>query len=370
MVLSAAQQASLAHVTSYARARRAEALGTLGFIRKMCDIADAAYDDAIAQIRTRARVAVHFHPDRPCEDGRTVAARLLEDGRYRSQFETGVSSGSLSAHAGGSRDRWEDRLFGGAYQREATSFAERPKYGSLDLLRHADGPSPRFGSCYFVLAPAVSQRCTYTYLDSHEERVEKATFEELDDVLAALFTEAFLRDSALGEHDLRPPGLVERLRRRLALPLDAVDSLAMAHNLDHYIEAQIHGDISLADDADALVADPSYAGTEIGDCLAALCRRHAVMLRWHAGSALPASEVPRDFRGPTMPSLAARIARNGVVDAHAIGAAAAALHADPAAWADRGSAADVVQELKLLWHVIVKYGRPGRVSRDGAPAAG
>lgn len=38
------------------------------------------------------------------------------------------------------------------------------------------------------------------------------------------------------------------------------------------------------------------------------------------------------------------------------------LRRDPAAWASRGTYADVVQELKLLWHVLVHHGRPARRS--------
>ncbi|NMM52744.1 DUF3626 domain-containing protein [Paenibacillus aquistagni] len=29
---------------------------------------------------------------------------------------------------------------------------DRPNYGALDLKLHLDGPAPRFGSCYFLLA--------------------------------------------------------------------------------------------------------------------------------------------------------------------------------------------------------------------------
>jgi hypothetical protein len=36
-------------------------------------------------------VAVHFHPDRIAADGRVVVERLLDDGVYRSQFETRIS---------------------------------------------------------------------------------------------------------------------------------------------------------------------------------------------------------------------------------------------------------------------------------------
>ena len=48
-----------------------------------------------------ARITVNFHPDRVLADGRTVAQRLAAEGRYRSQFETGISSGGLTAYAGG-----------------------------------------------------------------------------------------------------------------------------------------------------------------------------------------------------------------------------------------------------------------------------
>src|SRR3712207_7188489 len=49
--------------------------------------------------------------------GSTVAEGLLADGVYRTQFETGLSGGSTTAFAGGERDEWERRLFGGAYHR-------------------------------------------------------------------------------------------------------------------------------------------------------------------------------------------------------------------------------------------------------------
>ncbi|WP_343245120.1 DUF3626 domain-containing protein, partial [Streptomyces sp. SID14478] len=59
-------------------------------------------------------MTLNFHPDRllPSADGRTtVADRLAADGRYRGQYETGLSNGSRSAHPGGLRDGWEEALF-------------------------------------------------------------------------------------------------------------------------------------------------------------------------------------------------------------------------------------------------------------------
>jgi hypothetical protein len=78
------------------------------------------------------------------------------------------------------------------------------------------------------------------------------------------------------------------------------------------------------------------------------------------GFALFVDEVPMDFRGPSMPSLAQRIARNGLVDTCTIGSAVMDLKINPSAWSDRGTYKDVLQELKLLWHVLVRYGKPLR----------
>ncbi|MGL5667276.1 MAG: DUF3626 domain-containing protein, partial [Shewanella sp.] len=130
----------------------------------------------------------------------------------------------------------------------------------------------------------------------------------------------------------------------------------MSTNLDHYIEAQIHGDVSLDEDIAMLVADPSFKGTEIGATLSKLCDRYDIELQYHNGFSLHTAQIPSDFRGPTMPSLASRIAIDERVDAYAIGVAARDLYHSPQHWRDRGNRAQVAHELKLLWHVLVKYG--------------
>jgi hypothetical protein len=79
-------------------------------------------------------------------------------------------------------------------------------------------------------------------------------------------------------------------------------------------------------------------------------------LRWHQGFRMRVADVPTDFRGPTMPSLAARVARDGIVDAEATGRGAKELSKDIELWKDRGTYAEVLQELKLLWHVLVRFG--------------
>gem|GEM_PF-228161 len=366
MELASCQMAAIQHINARARGRRSIALETREHIRQMCNLPSQAMESAVETIRSHARVALHFHPDRPVASGQTVAEALLEHGTYRNQFETKISNGGVTAFAGGQRDECERRLFGGSYHTPEVTPEDRPRYGALDLLGHAEGPAPRFGSCYFILAGPASQRCTITYQDSHSDPSEVGTLEELDDVLAALLRDVFFHDAALGERDLTVATLLRRIESALANPVGG----RAAHerpfrNLNQYIEAQVHGPVLLATDADALVVDPSFRGTATEDRLSELCRRYEVALQWHHGFRLPIEDVPSNFRGPSMPSLAKRIATEGIVDVRAIGTAVRDLVTRPDAWSHRGAVPEVLQELKLLWHVLVRYGAP--VS-TGAPA--
>jgi hypothetical protein len=121
----------------------------------------------------------------------------------------------------------------------------------------------------------------------------------------------------------------------------------------------VHGPINLHRDAELLVADPSFAATATGAVLRELAQRYDIPLRWHSGFRLAVPAVPDDFRGPTMPHLARRIAGiDGTLDAAVIGQAAASLRQEPEAWRDWGSREEALQHLKQLWHVLVHYGSP------------
>jgi len=278
---------------------------------------------------TGARVTLNFHPDRLRPDGLSVAEGLLRDGFYRSQFETGVTNASPTAHAGGDRARWEDELFGGAYARDE----ERPKYGAFNVMAHPDGGSPRFGSCFFELAPAVLSRCTFTWGDSHRKPEHVGTIACFDSLRAAWLVALETTGTALGGPRGSGPAL------------------------DDYIEAQVHGPIGLADDVAALVVDPSFDRTPTGDRLRALAERHGIAIRSHAGFVLGASEVPDDFRGPRMRPLAERIAGDALLDAALLGTAARSLIEEPDRWREWATPAETWQHIKQLWHVLVRFGR-------------
>jgi hypothetical protein len=190
-VLSLSQRAALGYVATTggrsdvaARARIADLL-----VRSGCHPDE--YVRTLECIHRHARVVLHFHPDRFGVKSTTVAESLLEDGLYRNQFETGLSSGSLSAFPGGERDLWENRLFGGAYHTDGVASAERPKYGALELVRYPDGPIPRFGSCYVVLRQAVAERNSFTFMGSEDPRATErvGTIGQMHGIMAALFAE-------------------------------------------------------------------------------------------------------------------------------------------------------------------------------------
>lgn len=356
MPLTSSQAAALAHIEQYALARKEAATAVMEEVCAMSAIARELLEEVIYLIQTQARVALHFHPDRLDQHHTSVAEALLSCGLYKNQFETGLSNGKLSPLRGSSRDSWEQKLFGDAYASSEIAVEERPRYGALDLMRHPDGPAPRFGSCYFLLKPRLTQRSTFTYLDSHRNPAERGTINVFEDLMAALLLECFERQYALGEKDITPARLMNYLHNSLSKPYPDLANRAPARNLDHYIEAQLHGKVTLENDVEMLVADPSFQEKPTGETLRQLCQKWGIALRWHGGFRLALADVPGDFRGNQMPSLAARVAPKGLLTAARIGEAAAELKRYPQRWQDRGSYEHCLQELKLLWHVLLRFG--------------
>lgn len=260
------------------------------------------------------RVTLNFHPDR-WVDGATVLEWLARDGRYRSQFETGTSNGGLSAHPGGDRWRWEQRMFGHAY--DDAPAEERPKYGALNHRRRRTGAAPRFGSAHLRLTGAVLDRTSFCFPDSVFEPTAVATADRFG---------------------LLP--LVERFEARaLTDELEATEGGL----LDDYVEAHVHGPVDLAADVEAVVLDPCFRGSAIEEHACAL----GVPVEWHEGRRLTVVELAEHpaFRGPRTVEVGRRIAVHELLDASVIGAAARTGHEDP-------------QDLKRVWHCVARFGTP------------
>jgi Protein of unknown function (DUF3626) len=348
-VLTDGQVAALAHV---------RAVGVRTHDRAAARLGDVADVDAICGlIRDHGRITLNFHPDRLLADGSTVAAALARDGIYRSQFETQISNGSRTAFAGGDRDQWEHTLFGAAYHHVAVVAADRPKYGALNLLNHPDGGAPRFGSSHVRLRPNVNDRATFTFGDSHLGPADIGTIDAFTPVLAALLETARDSGTALG---VPVDDLARRLRELAALPVGADPAMPPSRSLDHYVEAQVHGLIDLAVDAEAIVVDPSFHGTLTGDLLHETAAHAGIALEWHCGFEIAAADVPADFREPETPAFAREVCDRlevaGRYDAAVVGRAAASVIRDPDSWAGWGTQEDLRQQVKYLWHVLVAFG--------------
>ena len=247
-------------------------------------------------------VTLNFHPDIAIS-GRLVSDLLAQDGIYRSQFETGTSSGGLTAHQGGDRWNWESRIFGRAYDHEDASF--RPKYGALNYRSDPVGGSRRFGSCHFRLRSHVRARTSFCYPDSHLEPHNFA----VDDVspLIAL--------AEKNEHLLDPW-------------------------LDNYVEAHVHGPLIIAEDVEALILDPSFKGTRIEKSAVSL----GCQLEWHSGFRLSMDWLAdcRSYRGSLAADAIVQIVEGSWVTPEIL-------------WRARGSALDY-QTAKWVWHCIARYG--------------
>lgn len=359
-----ANRRALQHVRRLARRGRPRHLARIA--RVLGDHGIDADASELCSALVRAPVTINFHPDRLLLDGRTVAAALAEEGVYRSQFESGISSGALTAHAGGGRDRWERRLFAGAYQQPGVRPAERPRYGGLNVMGHLDGACPRFGSCHLRLHPPILDRCTLSFGDSVREPDDIGVTGAMEPVLAALLESTARTGAALGLQGVDLPRLVG-----LLLGGETLEP-ASGHVLDDYIEAQVHAPVRLPADVEAIAIDPSFRGTPSGATLAAGLGAEAA---WLPALEVTLSEIPSDVpadanREPRLwkefcaEGRAARLARlvieehsgDGVhLDAATIGRASASVVRDPKRWRLWGSVAEAQQALKYLWLILLAH---------------
>ncbi len=309
---------------------------------------DASSAERLAEnVKANSRITLNFHPDRRDAQGRTVATGLLVDGRYRSQFETGISNGMRFAAPGGDRSHWESALFDGVYDDERLA---RPIYGALDLFGDPYGGAPRFGSCFVVLEPHCLDRVTLCVGDSHVGPTDVGSSRAMLSVIAGMVDQCATGDG-FGRR-LSTDGLLGSLAAGVA------GAHRSARELDRYIEAQVHGTVELERDVLAIVLDPSFRRTAVERAIASAAERFGFAVEWNEGSEVAPEAIPPSFRGAEMLPLARRTARDdGLVDAAAIGRALAELRfTAPSVTGDPESSPQ--QRYKKLWHCCLAFGRP------------
>jgi hypothetical protein len=345
MKLTESQNTAIKNITEYVNERKDRYIDTIELILYQSNIDTDIFKTYCEHVIKYAQIALHFHPDRKFSEDTSVIEGMLQSGLYKNQFETNISAGSVSAFIGGHRDTWERAVFKGAYQFAKPS--ERPKYGSLNLTLTADGPSPRFGSCYFLLKPEVKNRATFSYGDTYDSPQELGTIDHFELIHAGILKDLFTRGTALGEPNTNVNDFLQLVNSMLPQASDLKCHRKPSKNLDFYIEAQIHGDISLGNDIDSLVVDYSYWGTDIATQLETLCTKYDIELIWNSGLELAVSEFPNNFRGPEVPAFAQKFGVDGKLNAYLIGRASRQMNKDQ----------NHLQMLKYVWHCIVRFGK-------------
>ena len=355
-LLTHSQLNALSYVQKNARQKESDALSNITKLLQDASLPFDCYSSALSSINNKAPIDVSFHPDRPDANGQTVVEGLLHSGLYKSQFETGLSNGGLTAYKGGSRDRWEETLFGGAYQVEGVKPNERPKYGALNLMHYWDGACPRFGSCYFRLKPTVAERCTFSYGDSSTNPSDVAGLSQFVVVMQKLMADVVDQQAALGSENLKLKTLLEHISNQSFSYGSVSPNTPPGRTLDNCIEVHSHGNVNLANDVAWLAVDGSFKSTRCGEQLVYLSEKFRFPIHWNPAFELATDDVPADFRGPTMVPLAAYVAPDGVLNAAKIGKGVVDLRNDHGDWTQWGSAEETLQYLKQLWHVLVTFG--------------
>lgn len=258
------------------------------------------------------RIVLHFHPGWGFGDA-TVLEAMARSGWYRSQWQTGTSNGGLTAHRGGDRWRWESRMFAGRYDDAPAS--ERPVYGAWNRNDDQYGASPRFGSAYLRLRPEATERATFCWPDSVYQPQVIGGPEKLEELCQ-------LADS----RTVHPS---ELSAAAADLPLD--------DPLNDYVEAHVHGGVSLVRDVEAVVVDPTDR-----DAQSATLESLGCAVEEHSGYRVSADAIDLDYRG-SVPVELARLLGGEVTPARLSEASRSGDHD--------------AQAIKWLWHCLARFGR-------------
>lgn len=238
---------------------------------------------------------------------------IVASGVYRSQWTTGTSNGGLTARTGGDRWKWESQLFEGRYDQAPPN--DRPVYGAWNRRHDEYGAAPRFGSAYLRLRPEVMERSTFCWPDSVYEPTAVGGPERLEELCR-------LADSGMVDVSRLPPGAAD-------LPLD--------DPLNDYVEAHVHGGVSLQRDVEAIVLDPTDLDAQVPLLSGLSCP-----VELHPGYRVTTDEIDPTYRGEAPIRLARTLGRE--ITSARLAAASRSGDYDP-------------QEVKWLWHCLARFGR-------------
>ena len=204
-------------------------------------------------------------------------------------------------------------MFEGSY--DDVPAAERPVYGAWNRKDDMYGASPRFGSAYLRLRLEAIERATFCWPDSVYDPQVVGGPERLEE-------------------------LCELADSRTVDPSDlsvAAADLPLDDPLNDYVEAHVHGGLSVVRDVEAVVLDPSDRET-----LSETLERLGCAIEEHDGYRMTADAIEPDYRGP-VPIELARLLGGEITPARLSEASRSGDH-DP-------------QAIKWLWHCLARFGR-------------
>jgi hypothetical protein len=186
----------------------------------------AQVDATLRRLLKDSEVRVRVTPD--------VLSKILDDGRFRSQFETSTSGGALAPEYRASVER---TMFG--YPTDLPP-AQRPIYGYMSgSVNEKEGMVGQYGSVIVRLKDAAKQRATVSLMDSlgPGERKEMLPSPATDPSHRSIYWRNFSGDPLRGG--------------KLSYEKPVTPTLENLSN--YYAEAQIHGGLSLDDVAEVVL---------------------------------------------------------------------------------------------------------------------
>jgi Protein of unknown function (DUF3626)/FHA domain len=222
-ILTPCQLTAVSHVAQCAKVLHEKALPDLVARLETLGYTEITLRKILSFIRYTAPIVIHVNLG-------IVLKHFVQDTHYRNLFEVKRSGGSSNIK---SRSKWENNIFNSAYE-DAVPF-ERPKYGVLNILCDPNGVAScaAYGKSYFRLrADRVNLRSTFASEDTSSSSVRLASLEWYAHILQEYTNEE----------------------------LQQVANIALGREISHsstlfrkYKEVQIHGEVAIDRDIEALV---------------------------------------------------------------------------------------------------------------------
>lgn len=212
------------YAESKAKSSHNQAIGQLKKRVKCLGFAMSALDECLAYIRDEAPIIIHLTE--------ATLEKLVKDTHYRSLFETKTSGGQKSIAM---RETWEHQMFGKCYDMCKPNL--RPKYGCLNISGDIQGV--RAAHCYGTFFLTLKNEVRY-----------RTTFFDRD--TGGCFKKKFRRSPTLATYQYYAHILQQYPDNELEAALHVNRLSGSRSKCQSYKEVQIHGDIRLDSDVQAL----------------------------------------------------------------------------------------------------------------------